>query len=90
MSAKRDENFRTAAIGISDTDSTAVLDMQVETTSVELLVEIVLGAAGTPPSVLALSRDANHVPIAGGLNDAGNVVPFSTDTNGNLRVDITT
>jgi len=88
MSAKRDGNGVTTALGI---DGSTLTPFTVDPITGRLLVAIVLDGTFSVTDPEALPRDENRVTVAGAVDDStGDIVPLYVDTdNGALQIDAT-
>lgn len=87
MNAKRDGNHATAIMGVAD-DGVTLMPLLVDPITNELLVLVEPTSAGSTSSRITYKRDENRVPVHGGIGDAGEILPFLIDGNGNLLLDL--
>lgn len=87
MNAKRDGNHATTIMGVAD-DGVTLMPLLVDPSTNELLVIIEPTSAGSTAPRITYRRDESRVPVHGGIGDAGEILPFLIDSNGNLLLDL--
>lgn len=89
MQAKRDQNDRPVALGVSSTDSSTPIMLNVDPITGYVLVENITDALGvfTPKHRI----DQNDVPTVYGISsvDGVTLIPIQTDSNGAVLVEYT-